>query len=205
MNLLFVGFIWCVSHFVCYFSVKRKSVKMHLDDLLCCKFNSPWCFYLSVFLLLAFYSSLILFCGLKYRLNQYLQHKKLNLTYCVKSISGPEAYIQGPDRRGKHGASWSHQSVRKCVFAEYTRERAVARLYVWNAFFLLIGISSIHSDRVILAMKDYLVGGHSRKEVCEKYQMNNGYFSTTLGRLIRLNALAARLAPYYTDESSAFD
>ncbi|ELB3392106.1 TPA: transcriptional regulator, partial [Escherichia coli] len=44
-------------------------------------------------------------------------------------------------------------------------------------FFLLIGISSIHSDRVILAMKDYLVGGHSRKEVCEKYQMNNGYFS----------------------------
>ncbi|EPG6012416.1 adhesin biosynthesis transcription regulatory family protein, partial [Escherichia coli] len=72
-------------------------------------------------------------------------------------------------------------------------------------FFLLIGISSIHSDRVILAMKDYLVGGHSRKEVCEKYQMNNGYFSTTLGRLIRLNALAARLAPYYTDESSAFD
>nr|WP_282916010.1 PapB/FocB family fimbrial expression transcriptional regulator [Escherichia coli] len=26
-------------------------------------------------------------------------------------------------------------------------------------FFLLIGISSIHSDRVILAMKDYLVGG----------------------------------------------
>ncbi|EFH7546722.1 adhesin biosynthesis transcription regulatory family protein [Escherichia coli] len=71
-------------------------------------------------------------------------------------------------------------------------------------FFLLIGISSIHSDRVILAMKDYLVGGHSRKEVCEKYQMNNGYFSTTLGRLIRLNALAARLAPYYTDEASAY-
>lgn len=47
-----------------------------------------------------FCSSLILFCGLKDRLNQYLQHKKLNLTYCVKSISGPEAYIQGPDRRG---------------------------------------------------------------------------------------------------------
>ncbi|HFP4060587.1 adhesin biosynthesis transcription regulatory family protein (plasmid) [Escherichia coli O170:H18] len=72
-------------------------------------------------------------------------------------------------------------------------------------FFLLIGISSIHSDRVILAMKDYLVSGHSRKDVCEKYQMNNGYFSTTLGRLIRLNALAARLAPYYTDKASAFD
>ena len=68
-------------------------------------------------------------------------------------------------------------------------------------FFLLIGISSIHSDRVILAMKDYLVSGHSRKD--EKYQMNNGYFSTTLGRLTRLNVLVARLAPYYTDSVSA--
>ncbi|EMK7066069.1 TPA: S/F1C fimbrial major subunit operon transcriptional regulator [Escherichia coli] len=70
-------------------------------------------------------------------------------------------------------------------------------------FFLLIGISSTHSDRVILAMKDYLVSGHSRKDVCEKYQMNNGYFSTTLGRLTRLNVLVARLAPYYTDSVSA--
>lgn len=59
------------------------------------------------------------------------------------------------------------------------------------------------SDRVILAMKDYLVSGHSRKDVCEKYQMNNGYFSTTLGRLTRLNVLVARLAPYYTDSVSA--
>ncbi|EFP5537009.1 TPA: S/F1C fimbrial major subunit operon transcriptional regulator, partial [Escherichia coli] len=45
--------------------------------------------------------------------------------------------------------------------------------------------------------------GHSRKDVCEKYQMNNGYFSTTLGRLTRLNVLVARLAPYYTDSVSA--
>ncbi len=30
-------------------------------------------------------------------------------------------------------------------------------------FFLLIGISSIHSDRVILAMKDYLVGAYYRE------------------------------------------
>ncbi|PND66607.1 hypothetical protein C1X10_25155 [Escherichia coli] len=52
-------------------------------------------------MLLVFCSSLILFYGLKDRLNQYLQHKKLNLPYCVKSVSGPEAYIQGPDRRGE--------------------------------------------------------------------------------------------------------
>lgn len=67
-------------------------------------------------------------------------------------------------------------------------------------FFLLIDISSIHSDKVILAMKDYLVGGRSRKYVCDTYQINNGYFSTTLGRLNRLNALVARLAPYYMNK-----
>ncbi len=152
-----------------------------------------------------FYSSLILFYGLKDRLNQYLQHKKLNLPYCVKSISGPEAYIQGPTEGGNMA---HHEVISRAgnAFLLNIRESVLLPGSMSEMhFFLLIGISSIHSDRVILAMKDYLVGGHSRKEVCEKYQMNNGYFSTTLGRLIRLNALAARLAPYYTDESSAFD
>lgn len=153
-----------------------------------------------------FYSSLILFYGLKDRLNQYLQHKKLNLPYCVKSVSGPEAYIQGPDRRGGNMAHHEVISRSGNAFLLNIRESVLLPGSMSEMhFFLLIGISSIHSDRVILVMKDYLVGGHSRKEVCEKYQMNNGYFSTTLGRLIRLNALAARLAPYYTDESSAFD
>lgn len=58
-------------------------------------------------MLLEFYSGLILFCGLKDRLNQYLQHKKLNLTYCVKSISGPEAYIRGPTE----GGNMAHHEV----------------------------------------------------------------------------------------------
>ncbi|EFN9723818.1 transcriptional regulator [Escherichia coli] len=112
--------------------------------------------------------------------------------------------MQGPDRRGE---TWREVISRAGnAFLLNIRESALLPGSMSEMhFFLLIGISSIHSDRVILAMKDYLVGGHSRKEVCEKYQMNNGYFSTTLGRLIRLNALAARLAPYYTDEASAFD
>ncbi len=80
-------------------------------------------------MLLVFYSSLILFYGLKDRLNQYLQHKKLNLPYCVKSVSGPEAYIRGPTE----GETWRimKSSVgQEMRFAEYTRERTVARLYV---------------------------------------------------------------------------
>ncbi|ENV7121578.1 adhesin biosynthesis transcription regulatory family protein [Escherichia coli] len=64
-------------------------------------------------------------------------------------------------------------------------------------FLLLTKLSSIRSDRVILAMKNYLVDGHSRKHVCERYNINNSYFSTTLNRIFQINALAARLAPYY--------
>ncbi|CAD5739984.1 adhesin biosynthesis transcription regulatory family protein [Escherichia coli] len=64
-------------------------------------------------------------------------------------------------------------------------------------FFLLTQLSSIRCDRVILAMKNYLVDGHSRRQVCERYCMNNGYFSTTMNRISRINALVARLAQYY--------
>lgn len=64
-------------------------------------------------------------------------------------------------------------------------------------FWLLIEISSIHSERIIQALKDYLVSGYSRKAVCERYGVNNGYFSTSLGRLHRINQMVWRLAPYY--------
>ncbi|EPT7718393.1 PapB/FocB family fimbrial expression transcriptional regulator [Escherichia coli] len=64
-------------------------------------------------------------------------------------------------------------------------------------FFLLTRLSSIRCDSVILAMKDYLVDGHSRKQVCERYCMNNSYFSTTMNRISRINALVASLAKYY--------
>ncbi|ESD69441.1 hypothetical protein HMPREF1609_03889 [Escherichia coli 908541] len=42
----FSEFAFCWLYLMCIticvlFSVKRKSVKMHLDDLLCCKFNLP--------------------------------------------------------------------------------------------------------------------------------------------------------------------
>lgn len=64
-------------------------------------------------------------------------------------------------------------------------------------FWLLVEISSIHSERIIQALKDYLVFGYSRKVVCERYGVNNGYFSTSLGRLHRINQMAWKLAPYY--------
>lgn len=44
-------------------------------------------------------------------------------------------------------------------------------------FWLIIDISSIRSKKVILALHDHLVLGHSRLEVCNKYNVNAGYLS----------------------------
>ncbi|EFN7977363.1 transcriptional regulator [Escherichia coli] len=64
-------------------------------------------------------------------------------------------------------------------------------------FRLLVSISSIHSEKVILALKDYLVDGRSRKYVCDSYKLNNGYFSVSLSRLTRISQIIARIVRYY--------
>lgn len=64
-------------------------------------------------------------------------------------------------------------------------------------FWLLIGASSIHSERIIQALRDYLVLGRSRKHVCEQYGINNGYFSTSLNRLQYISQIAAQMVTYY--------
>lgn len=64
-------------------------------------------------------------------------------------------------------------------------------------FWLLIEISSIHSERVILALKDYLVFGYTRKYVTERYGVNNGYFSVSLARLTNISKLVLELIPFY--------
>ncbi|UMS29253.1 transcriptional regulator [Escherichia coli] len=66
-------------------------------------------------------------------------------------------------------------------------------------FRILIALSSIHSDKVMLSLRDYLVYGHSRRDVCNRYKLNNGYFSVSLARLMRISQLVALAVPYYTE------
>lgn len=65
-------------------------------------------------------------------------------------------------------------------------------------FWLLIGVSSIHSEKIIQALRDYLVLGVPRKNVCEQYNVNNGYFSTSLNRLQRISDAVAQMVTYYS-------
>ncbi|ELC5340113.1 adhesin biosynthesis transcription regulatory family protein [Salmonella enterica] len=64
-------------------------------------------------------------------------------------------------------------------------------------FWLLIEISPIHSEKIILALNDFLVKGYSRKEACGRYNISPGYFSGALGRFQRVSLTVAQLVSYY--------
>ncbi|MEC9714580.1 adhesin biosynthesis transcription regulatory family protein [Escherichia coli] len=69
-------------------------------------------------------------------------------------------------------------------------------------FWLLVEISPIHSEKIILALKDFLVMGYTRKEVCERHKISSGYFSGALGRFQRVNATVMQLIPFYIQMKS---
>ncbi|ENR1882774.1 transcriptional regulator [Escherichia coli] len=64
-------------------------------------------------------------------------------------------------------------------------------------FWLLIELSSIHSNKIIMALFEHLVRGSSRKDICDAHNVNNGYLSTSLKRLYRVNELVRSLSVYY--------
>lgn len=65
-------------------------------------------------------------------------------------------------------------------------------------FWLLVDISPIHSEKIILALKDHFVSGYSRKVVCERHGMSGGYLSTSVNRLNFISRNVHKLAGYYS-------
>ncbi|EMK6461546.1 PabB family transcriptional regulator [Escherichia coli] len=64
-------------------------------------------------------------------------------------------------------------------------------------FWLLVEISPLHSEKVILALRDHLVYGDQRKIACEKNNVSAGYFSVCLRKLRQVSRVASLLAPWY--------
>lgn len=64
-------------------------------------------------------------------------------------------------------------------------------------FDLLVELPSIHSQKVILAMRDHLVLEDSRKVVCERYGVNPGYLSVCIGRLLGVERSVSKLVRFY--------
>lgn len=58
--------------------------------------------------------------------------------------------------------------------------------------------------KVLYALRDYLVLGYERKEVCARYDVSSSYFSIALGRISHVNRVVYSLAPYYADPGNDF-
>ncbi|HAW2654372.1 TPA: transcriptional regulator [Escherichia coli] len=69
-------------------------------------------------------------------------------------------------------------------------------------FQLLMEISPVYSDKVILALNDFLVLGYTRKEVCEKYHLSGGNFSVALRRIMHVDGVARLVAAYYNSKET---
>ena len=64
-------------------------------------------------------------------------------------------------------------------------------------FNLLIELSPINSRKVKLALCDFFVGGTTRKEVCTKYNVSQGYFSISVRKFIKVNDKVTKVVKYY--------
>ncbi len=64
-------------------------------------------------------------------------------------------------------------------------------------FLLLIEMSSIHSNKVINALKDFFVMGYTRKEACLRNDVSQGYFSISLSRIQYMSKMASNVVPFY--------
>ncbi|ENY3562459.1 adhesin biosynthesis transcription regulatory family protein [Escherichia coli O54:H45] len=66
-----------------------------------------------------------------------------------------------------------------------------------HQFWLLAEISPIHSEKVINALRDFLVFGYSKREASERHDVSQGYLSNALGRIQKVNHTVSRLVPFY--------
>lgn len=67
-------------------------------------------------------------------------------------------------------------------------------------FRLLIEVTSINSEKVIHALRAFLVNGESRKSACEEFGVNPGYFSLKLRQLQQTSQSVVALIPYYSSQ-----
>ncbi|HFO4494039.1 TPA: PapB/FocB family fimbrial expression transcriptional regulator [Escherichia coli] len=65
-----------------------------------------------------------------------------------------------------------------------------------ESFWLLMELSPLRSEKVIRALKDFLVLGYTRKEVCEKYEVSYGYLSLALKRTRHIDDVVCQLVKY---------
>lgn len=81
----------------------------------------------------------------------------------------------------------------------YTRQRGklIPGKVDGNHFHLLVSIVGVKNEYMVLALRDVLVHGKSRKQACGEYNVSQSYFSIKLHQLQGISMLMARAYIYY--------
>ncbi len=67
-------------------------------------------------------------------------------------------------------------------------------------FCLLIELSGVRSDKVIMSLRDHLVGGMSKNHACKKNDVSLSYFSLSLKKLLHTHNILKLISKYYSCE-----
>ncbi|EFL9197444.1 PapB/FocB family fimbrial expression transcriptional regulator [Escherichia coli O54:H45] len=89
-----------------------------------------------------------------------------------------------------------HGEQRQLFLSKKNQSLAIGKVPE-DIFWLLVEMSAIRSQNIIKALYDYLVLGDSRKVICERHNVNNGYISTSLSRLERMNEMISEIIPHH--------
>ncbi|HFO6700583.1 TPA: PapB/FocB family fimbrial expression transcriptional regulator, partial [Escherichia coli] len=66
-------------------------------------------------------------------------------------------------------------------------------------FWLLIELSGIRSDKIIMSLREHLVDGFTKREVCERNDVSLSYFSISLKKISHIHNVCALLSEYYNN------
>ncbi|MEC9625521.1 MULTISPECIES: PapB/FocB family fimbrial expression transcriptional regulator [Escherichia] len=86
-------------------------------------------------------------------------------------------------------------------YSGYKKRKLSSASLSEEQFWMLIEISPLHSKKVICALRDFLVFGYTRREVCCKFNVSLSYFSIALGRISHINHVVSSLAMYYSNKN----
>lgn len=88
-----------------------------------------------------------------------------------------------------------NKSIR--TYSKYNSSLFIPGYMPEELFWLLVELSPIHSERIIMGLKDFLVYGLERKDIYITRKISAGYFSNALGRLQRTSFIVSEISPYY--------
>lgn len=105
-------------------------------------------------------------------------------------------YMLRPENRVMPESDLSAQE-HSDFYSRYKKRKLSSASLSEEQFWMLVEISPLYSEKVICALRDFLVSGYTRREVCEKYNVSLSYFSIALGRISHVNYIVSSLVSYY--------